>query len=78
MSEQQHLKQLLNNVLERKNKTINTIYNDSNHHYVKQLKTAVEQLRISEESFETDVTAIVTMVLEESKKQWIHSICTYI
>ena len=46
MSEQQHLKQLLNNVLERKNKTINTIYNDSNHHYVKQLKTAVEQLEL--------------------------------
>ena len=61
MSEQQQLKQLLYNVLERKNKTINTIYNDSNHHYVKQLKTVVEQLRISEESFETDVTAIVTM-----------------
>ena len=67
MSEQQHLKQLLNNVLERKNKTINTIYNDSNQHYVKQLKTTIEQLRITEESFETDVVAIVTRVLKESE-----------
>ena len=65
MSEQQ-LKQLLYNVLERKNKTINTIYNDSNLN-VKQLKTTVEQLRMTEESFKTDITAIVTMVLEESK-----------
>ena len=76
MSEKQ-LKQLLYNVLERKNKTINTIYNDSNLN-VKQLKPMVEDLGITEESFKTDVTAIVTMVLEESKKQWIHSICTYI
>ena len=67
MSEQQYLKQLLNNVLERKNKTINTIYNDSNYHYVKQLKTTVEQLRITEESFKTDVTAIVTMTFKESE-----------
>ena len=67
MSEHVALKQLLNNVLERKNKTINTIYNDSNHHYVKQLKTAVEQLRISEESFDTDVTAIVTMTFKKSE-----------
>ena len=41
MSEQQ-LKQLLYNVLERKNKTTNTIYNDSK--YVKQLKTMVGHL----------------------------------
>ena len=66
MSEQQ-LKQLLYNVLERKNKTINTIYNDSNHHYVKQLRTTIEQLRISEESFETDITAIVIMTLKNSE-----------
>ena len=62
--QQQQLKQLLNTVLERKNKTMNTIYNDSN---LKQLKTMVEDLEITEESFEKDVTAIVTMVLEESK-----------
>ena len=66
MSEQQQLKKLLNNVLERKNKTINTIYNDLNLD-VKILKPMVEALRITKESFETDVTAIVTMVLEESK-----------
>ena len=66
MSEHAALKQLLNNVLERKNKTMNTIYNDSNLN-VKQLKTMVEDLEITEESFEKDVTAIVTMVLEESK-----------
>ena len=66
MSVQEQLKELLYNVLERKNKTINTIYNDSNL-YVKRLKTTVEQLRITEESFETDITAIVKMVLEESK-----------
>ena len=64
MSEQQ-LKQFLYNVLDRKNKTINTIYNDSK--YVKQLKTMVEHLGITEECFKTDVTSIVTMVLEESK-----------
>ena len=62
----QDLKQLLNNVLERKNKTINTIYNDSNLN-VKQLKTMVEDLEITEESFEKDVTAILTAVLKESK-----------
>ena len=67
MSEQRQLKELLYDVLERKNKTINTIYNDSNQHYVKQLKTTIEQLRITEESFETDVTAIVTMTFKESE-----------
>ena len=66
MSDQQHLKKLLNTVLERKNKTMNTIYNDLNLD-VKILKPMVEDLRITKESFETDVTAIVTMVLEESK-----------
>ena len=66
MSEQQQLKKLLDNVLERKNKTMNTIYNDLNLD-VKILKPMVEDLRITKESFETDVTAIVTMVLEESK-----------
>ena len=64
MSEQQ-LKQFLYNVLDRKNKTINTIYNDSK--YVKQLKTMVEHLGITEKCFKTDVTSIVTMTLEESK-----------
>ena len=67
MSEQRQLKELLYDVLERKNKTINTIFNDSNQHYVKQLKTTIEQLRITEENFEITVTAIVKMVLEESK-----------
>ena len=65
MSEQQ-LKELLNNVLDRKNKTMNTIYNDLNLD-VKRLKVMVEDLRITEESFETDVTAIIKMTLEESK-----------
>ena len=65
MSKQQ-LKELLNNVLERKNKTMNTIYNDLNLD-VKRLKPMVEDLRISEESFETCVTEIVTMTLGESK-----------
>ena len=37
--QQQQLKELLYDVLERKNKTMNTIFNDSNQHYVKQLKT---------------------------------------
>ena len=67
MSEQRQLKELLYDVLERKNKTMNTIFNDSNQHYVKQLKTTIEQLRITEESFETDVTAIVTMTFKESE-----------
>jgi hypothetical protein len=67
MSEQRQLKELLYDVLERKNKTMNTIFNDSNQHYVKQLKTTIEQLRITEENFEITVTAIVKMVLEESK-----------
>lgn len=48
------LKQLLNNVLEKKNKTMNTIYNDSNLN-VKQLKTMVEELGITEESFEKNL-----------------------
>ena len=65
MSKQQ-LKELLNNVLDKKNKTMNTIYNDFNLD-VKRLKVMVEDLRITEESFKTDVTAIVTMTLEESK-----------
>ena len=60
------MKELLNNVLERKNKTMNTIYKDLNLD-VKRLKPMVEELRITEESFKTDVTAIATMVLEESK-----------
>ena len=68
MSEQRQLKELLYDVLERKNKTMNTIFNDSNQHYVKQLKTTIEQLRITEENFEITVTSIVKMVLEESKK----------
>ena len=45
---------------------MNIIYNDSNLD-VNRLKVMVEDLRITKESFETDVTAIVTMVLEESK-----------
>ena len=61
MSEQQ-LKELLYNGLERKNKTINTIYNDSNLN-VKQLKPMVENLGMNEEGFKTDVIANVTMVL---------------
>ena len=65
--QQQHLKQLLYSVLERKNKTINTIYNDSNQYYIKQLRTTIEQLRITEKSFETDVTAIVAMTFKESE-----------
>ena len=64
MSEQQ-LKRFLNNVLERKNETINTIYNDSK--YGKQLKTVVEDLGITEESFKTDITVILTTVLKDSK-----------
>ena len=46
MSEQQHLKQLLYNVLEKKNETINTVYNDSK--YEKQVKILVEHLGITE------------------------------
>ena len=45
---------------------MNTIYNDLNLD-VKRLKVMVEDLRITEESFETDVTAIIKMTLEESK-----------
>ena len=66
MSEPQQLKKLLDNVLERKNKAMNTIYNDLNLD-VKRLKPMVEDLRITEESFETCVTEIVTMILGESK-----------
>ena len=64
MSEQQ-LKLFLNNVLERKNEIINTIYNEPK--YKKQLRTMVKDLEITEESFKTDVTVIVTMILKESK-----------
>ena len=45
-----HLKQLLNNVLESKNKTINTIYNGSM--YEKQLQEMLEDLGITKERFE--------------------------
>ena len=66
MRAQEQLKELLYNVLERKHKTMNTIYNDSNLN-VKRLKRLVEDLGIIEENFETTVTEIVTMVLEGSK-----------
>ena len=66
MSERQQLEELLHDVLERKNKTMNKIYNDSNLD-VRRLKVMVEDLGVTEESFETDVTNIVTMTLEESK-----------
>ena len=64
MSEQQ-LKRFLNNVLEKKNETINTIYNYSE--YKRQLKITVEDLMITEKTFKTDIRMIVTTVLEESK-----------
>lgn len=64
MSKQQ-LKGFLNNVLERKNETINTIYNDSK--YEKQLKTMVEDLEITEQSFECILRRIATTVLSNSK-----------
>ena len=64
MSEQQ-LKLFLNNVLERKNEIINTMYNDPQ--YKKQLRTMVEDLEITEKSFKTDITVILTTVLRESK-----------
>ena len=72
MSEQQQLKELLYNVLERKNKPFNTIYNDDSNLTIKQLKLMVEDLGINEESFEIAVTTIVTMVLEESKKNNVY------
>ena len=64
MSEQQ-LKLFLNNVLERKNEIINTMYNDPQ--YKKQLRTMVEDLEITEKSFKTDITVILTTVLKDSK-----------
>ena len=64
MSEQL-LKRFLNNVLERKNEIINTIYNDSK--YKKQLRTMVKDLKITKESFKTDITVILTTVLKDSK-----------
>ena len=67
MSVQEQLKELLYNVLEKKNKTMNTIYNDNSNKIIKQLKPVVKDLEIIEENFETTVTEIVTMTLEESK-----------
>ena len=67
MSVQEQLKELLHDVLERKHKTMNTIYNDNSNQIVKRLKRVVEDLGIIEENFETTVTEIVTMTLEESK-----------
>ena len=67
MSVQEQLKQLLNNVLERKNKTMNTIYNDNSNKIIKQLKPVVKDLEIIEENFETTVTEIITMTLEKSE-----------
>ena len=64
---QEQLKELLYNVLEKKNKTMNTIYNDNSNKIIKQLKPVVKDLEIIEENFETTVTEIVTMTLEESK-----------
>ena len=67
MSVQEQLKELLYNVLERKNKTMNTIYNDNSNKIIKQLKSVVEDLEIIEENFETTVTEIITMTLEKSE-----------
>ena len=67
MSVQEQLKELLYNVLERKNKTMNTIYNDNSNKIIKQLKLVIEDLEIIEENFETTVTEIITMTLEKSK-----------
>ena len=67
MSVQEQLKQLLNNVLERKNKTMNTIYNDNSNKIIKQLKPVVKDLEIIEENFETTVTEIITMTLKKSE-----------
>ena len=46
---------------------MNTIYNDNSNQIVKRLKPVVEDLGIIEENFETTVTEIVKMTLEESK-----------
>ena len=67
MPVQEKLKELLYNVLERKNKTMNTIYNDNSNQIVKRLKPVVEDLGIIEENFETTVTEIITMTLEKSE-----------
>ena len=67
MSVQEQLKELLYNVLERKNKTMNTIYNDDWNKIIKQLKPVVEDLEIIEENFETTVTEIITMTLKKSE-----------
>ena len=64
---QEQLKELLYNVLEKKNKTMNTIYNDNSNKIIKQLKPVVEDLEIIEENFETTVTEIITMTLEKSE-----------
>ena len=64
---QEQLKELLYNVLERKNKTMNTIYNDNSNKIIKQLKSVVEDLEIIEENFETTVTEIITMTLKKSE-----------
>ena len=61
MSVQEQLKELLYNVLEKKNKTMNTIYNDNSNKIIKQLKPVVKDLGIIEENFETTVTEIITM-----------------
>ena len=55
MLEQRQLKELLYDVLERKNKTMNTIFNDNSNQIVKQLKPVVEGLGITEENFEITV-----------------------
>ena len=67
MSVQEQLKELLYNVLEKKNKTMNTIYNDNSNKIIKQLKPVVEDLEIIEENFETTVTEIITMTLKKSE-----------
>ena len=67
MSVQEQLKELLYNVLERKNKTMNTIYNDNSNKIIKQLKPVVEDLEIIEENFKTTVTEIITMTLKKSE-----------
>ena len=67
MSVQEQLKGLLHDVLGRKHKTLNKIYNDNSNQIVRRLKRVVEDLGITEENFETTVTEIVTMTLEESK-----------
>ena len=64
---QEQLKELLYNVLEKKNKTMNTIYNDNSNKIIKQLKPVVEDLEIIEENFETTVTEIITMTLKKSE-----------